>query len=115
MHAVHTTRLSFGAATKGLDPTRVLVHLYTIEVSQTDPAASEIIDIQTALQGLVAQLDGRQLELMLAGAAVTPAGIATWTIESLALRFPRLSSVTVRLGTMTDGDEVRVEREISRI
>lgn len=82
-------------------------HNYTVEVTQVEPNT----DIGHALDSILAELHERTLEDMMPGAETSSLGVAAWLMERLALRFPRLTRVSV---SSTDKERVAVLRDPTR-
>jgi 6-pyruvoyl-tetrahydropterin synthase len=101
----YTVTQTFSAAHRS--DGRLCGHNYTVSVTQVE----ENRDIVHALASIIAELDERQLEDMMPAATTTPAGIAAWFVERLALRFPRLVRVTV---APNEKERVSVMRDPTR-
>lgn len=67
--------------------------------------------LETALETLVSELNGRSLNKMMPGATPSPNGIALWVMERLSLKYPRITTVTVAQGTTLQGRAIRTIRE----
>lgn len=72
--------------------TRLHGHDWRVEVeAKTD----EDVQIQVALDDLIAEFRGRTLEDMMPGASTTATGVATWLMERLSGRFAEITRVAV--------------------
>lgn len=93
-------------------------HSWTVTVELTDEldAKSGVArgseTLLDSLEGLVRELRLRNLDEMLPGTVTSPAGIAAVVLDRLALRHPRITSVSVDCSDGTGGTIRRTPRQL---
>jgi 6-pyruvoyl tetrahydropterin synthase/QueD family protein len=76
-------------------------HYWSVAVTVEGPiriktgSVTDVHDLRAALAAVVAELDHRDLTVMLPGVIATPEGVAVWVRERLLLAFPLIVTVTV--------------------
>lgn len=84
-------------------------HTFEVQVREEGTIAGIMPHLlETALDGILAELNGRPLGDMLYGGSQSLEGIAAWICERLLVTHPRVTAVSVRAGRR----DALVEREI---
>ncbi len=80
-------------------------HSFTVEVTELGNDAGVRYDITDDLSAVLAELHRHNLDEMLVGGSQTLDGIASWVMERLLARHPRITKVEL---SMCDEPDVRV-------
>lgn len=95
-------------------------HGHTYEVAaevegEMDPKTHRVRgskDLVESLRAICAELDGRDLDRMMAGSTSTPEVVAAWILERVAATVPKVRRVTISIKHPTLS--VSAEREVDR-
>lgn len=93
-------------------------HSWTVTVTiggELDPKTGWVRGADTlpeSLEGFLRELRGRDLNEMLPGTVTSPLGIASVTIDRLALRYPRIVRCEVECSDGTRGGITRTPRQL---